>query len=151
MFRSGPLWEGVQKNGETFGLVHVSFWGMVCLGSHVSGALWPGVETSGLIAIKNCSCFFIAHGAAKCYLIGPWFTQRLLKERVCAHGAVAVCSRLTLARGEWPYFIVAHGASKCYLIVPGGTQRLIKERVCPSGSGRLVQVYLWYEATGLTS
>ena len=46
MFRSGPLGEEAQKNGGPSGQLHESI---------VSGAFWPGVETSGLIAINNCA------------------------------------------------------------------------------------------------
>ena len=61
MFRFGPLGERVQNNGGISGQVHGSIFGIVWFGSHTSGALWPGVETSVLIAIKNCAhcfCFF---------------------------------------------------------------------------------------------
>ena len=45
MLRFGPLGKEVQTNGETSGQVHGSIFGIVCFGSDVSGALWPGVDT----------------------------------------------------------------------------------------------------------
>ena len=87
MFHSRPLAEGVQKHGATSGQVHGSIFGIVCLGSHVSGALWPGVEASGLVPIKNCALIVSAS------LISLLFKLQRLREPGAGKFCVPFCTR----------------------------------------------------------
>ena len=84
-----PLWALGGRGAKEWG----DFWSGTCeyfwhslLGITRLGRLLAWSGDLGAHSYQKCSYIFIAHGAAKCYLIGPRFTQRLLKERMWSRG-----------------------------------------------------------------